>query len=155
MQETPLDNTTPAVAPTLDPGAEPSAGPSPAPSPRELVVAFYEAALNEKNVAKARQYLGDTYIQHNPRVADGVEGLVRLIEFRRAHYPEARNEIKRVIAEGGLVALHVHSVVIPGSPGRAIVDIFRVADGKVVEHWDVIQEIPVEIFPPLNDNGLF
>lgn len=60
-----------------------------------------------------------------------------------------------MIAEGDLVVLHVHSVVIPNSPGRMIVDIFRVEDGKVAEHWDVIQEIPVALFPPLNDNGLF
>jgi predicted SnoaL-like aldol condensation-catalyzing enzyme len=124
-------------------------------SAREIVLAFYEAALNEKDVDKAKRYLGDTYIQHNPRVPDGPEGLFRFIRFRRDRYPSARNEVKRVIAEGDLVALHVHSVVIPGTPGRQIVDIFRVENGKVVEHWDVIQEIPVELFPPINDNGLF
>jgi predicted SnoaL-like aldol condensation-catalyzing enzyme len=124
-------------------------------SARDLVLAFYETALNEKDVEKAGQFLGDTYIQHNPRVPDGPEGLFRFIRFRRDRYPAARNEVKRVIAEGDLVALHVHSVVIPGTPGRQIVDIFRVEDGKVVEHWDVIQEIPTELFPPINDNGLF
>ncbi len=124
-------------------------------STRDVVLAFYQAALNEKDVDKAKQYLGDTYIQHNPRVPDGPEGLFRFIQFRRARYPAALNEVKRVIADGDLVALHVHSVVIPGTPGRQIVDIFRVEDGKVVEHWDVIQEIPVELFPPINDNGLF
>lgn len=129
--------------------------PGPVLSPRSLVLAFYEAALNEKDVQKAKRFLGDTYIQHNPRVADGVAGLLRFIEFRRSHYPQARNEVKRVIAEGDLVALHVHSVVIPGAPGRAIVDIFRVQDGKVVEHWDVVQEIPHDLYPPLHDNGLF
>jgi len=124
-------------------------------SPREIVLAFYEAALNEKDVDKAKRYLGGTYIQHNPRVPDGPEGLFRFVQFRRDRYPAAHNEVKRVIADGDLVALHVHSVVIPGTPGRQIVDIFRVEDGKVVEHWDVIQEIPVDLFPPINDNGLF
>ena len=124
-------------------------------SAREIVLAFYEAALNEKNVDKAKHYMSDTYIQHNPRVPDGPEGLFRFIRFRRDRYPSARNEVKRVIAEGDLVALHVHSVVIPGTPGRQIIEIFRVENGKVVEHWDVIQEIPVELFPPINDNGLF
>jgi predicted SnoaL-like aldol condensation-catalyzing enzyme len=125
------------------------------PSPREIVLAFYDAALNQKDVQRAKQYMGDTYIQHNPHVPDGPEGLFRFIEFRRENYPGARNEVKRVIAEGDLVVLHVHSVVVPGAPGRQIVDIFRVEDGKVVEHWDVIQEIPVALFPPINDNGLF
>ena len=124
-------------------------------SPRDIVVAFYEAALNEKDIDKAKRYLGDTYVQHNPRVPDGPEGLFRFVQFRRDRYPAAHNEVKRVIADGDLVALHVHSVVIPGTPGRQIVDIFRVEDGKVVEHWDVIQEIPVDLFPPINDNGLF
>jgi predicted SnoaL-like aldol condensation-catalyzing enzyme len=124
-------------------------------SVREIVLAFYEAALNEKDVDKTKEYLGNVYIQHNPHVADGPEGLIRFIRFRREKYPAARNQVKRVIADGDLVALHVHSVVVPGSPGRQIVDIFRVANGKVVEHWDVIQEIPVELFPPINDNGLF
>ncbi len=122
---------------------------------REIVLKFYDAALNEKNPEKARGFLGDTYIQHNPHVPDGIDAFLRFIKFRRDKFPGARNEVKRVIAEGDLVALHVHSVVIPGSPGRQIVDIFRVENGKVVEHWDVIQEIPVAIFPPINDNGLF
>jgi predicted SnoaL-like aldol condensation-catalyzing enzyme len=124
-------------------------------SPREIVLAFYEAALNQKDVEKAKLYLGDTYIQHNPHVPDGPEGFFRFVRFRRDRYPQARNEVKRVIADADLVALHVHSVVVPGTPGRQIVDIFRVEDGKVVEHWDVIQEIPVALFPPINDNGLF
>lgn len=124
-------------------------------SARDIVLKFYEAALNEKDPEKARSFLGDTYIQHNPHVPDGIDGFLRFVKFRRDKFPGARNEVKRVIAEGNLVALHVHSVVIPGSPGRQIVDIFRVENGKVVEHWDVIQEIPVAIFPPINDNGLF
>lgn len=124
-------------------------------SAREIVLRFYDAALNEKNPDKARTFLGDKYIQHNPYVPDGIEAFLKFIKYRRDKYPNARNEVKRVIAEGDLVVLHVHSVVIPGSPGRQIVDIFRVESGKVVEHWDVIQEIPVALFPPINDNGLF
>jgi predicted SnoaL-like aldol condensation-catalyzing enzyme len=124
-------------------------------SARDLVLAFYEAALNEKDAEKVGEFLGDTYIQHNPSVADGPEGLLRFVRFRRERFPDSRSEIKMVIAEGDLVALHVHSVLVPGTPGRNIVDIFRVDGDKVVEHWDVIQDIPEALFPPLNDNGLF
>jgi predicted SnoaL-like aldol condensation-catalyzing enzyme len=124
-------------------------------SARDIVLAFYEAALNEKNVEKTKEFLGDTYIQHNPHVADGPEGLLRLVQDRHDRFPNARNQVKRVISEGDLVALHVHSVVLPGKPGRSIVDIFRVEGDKVVEHWDAVQDIPEEIYPPLNDNGLF
>ena len=99
---------------------------------RELVLAFYEAALNEKNVEKAKKFLGDKYIQHNPHVVEGPEGLLRLVQFRRDKFPKGRNEVKMVIAEGDLVALQVHSVLVPGTPGRKIVDIFRVEGDKVV-----------------------
>ena len=123
-------------------------------TPRDIVLAFYQA-LNEKDADKAKEFLGETYIQHNPEVADGPEGLLRFVRFRRENFPEAHNEVKRVIAEGDLVALHVHSALVPGTPGRMIVDIFRVDGDKVVEHWDVIQQIPERHFPALNDNGLF
>jgi predicted SnoaL-like aldol condensation-catalyzing enzyme len=122
---------------------------------RDIVLAFYEAALNAKDTGKAATFLGDTYVQHNPWVADGPEAFLRFVQFRRERFPNSRNEVRQVIAEGDLVALHVHSVLVPGSPGRHIVDIFRVEGDKVVEHWDVIQDIPEPLFPPLNDNGLF
>jgi predicted SnoaL-like aldol condensation-catalyzing enzyme len=124
-------------------------------SPREIVLAFYETGLNEKDADKAAQYLGDTYIQHNPMVADGPEAFLRFVRFRRERYPQSRNEVKMVIAEGDLVVLHVHSVLVPGTPGRHIVDIFRVEGDKVTEHWDVIQDIPEPLFPPIHDNWLF
>ncbi len=124
-------------------------------SARDLVLAFYEAALNEKNAEKAAKYLGDVYIQHNPLIADGPEPFLRFVRFRAERFPQSRSEIKMVIAENDLVVLHVHSVLVPGTRGRHIVDIFRVEGGKVVEHWDVIQEIPEQLFPPINDNGLF
>jgi predicted SnoaL-like aldol condensation-catalyzing enzyme len=124
-------------------------------SARDLVVAFYEAALNKKDVEETKEFLGEKYLQHNPWVADGPDAFLRFVQFRRDRFPESHSEIKRVIAEGNLVALHIHSVLVPGTPGRSIVDIFRVEGGKVVEHWDVIQEIPVQLFPPINENGLF
>jgi len=124
-------------------------------SPRNLVVAFYHAALTEKDPDKAALYLGDRYVQHNPMIADGPEAFLRFVRDRRDRFPEAHNDVKQVIAEGNLVALHVHSVVKPGTLGRHIVDIFRVQDGKVVEHWDVIQEITEPLYPPIDDNGLF
>lgn len=119
---------------------------------KKLVVAFYNAAINQKDYDAAIQYLGDEYKQHNPTAADGKAGLKAFIEFLKARYPAQRGEIKRVIAEGDLVALHVHSTRGDGTPGRAIVDIFRVENGKVVEHWDVIQDIPQK---PANSNGMF
>ena len=119
---------------------------------KRIATEFYEAAINRKDFAAASQYLGSQYKQHNPSAADGAEGLRSFIDFLQARYPNQRGEIKRVIAEGDLVVLHVHSTRGDDTPGRAIVDIFRIENGKVVEHWDVIQDIPREA---ANQNGMF
>jgi predicted SnoaL-like aldol condensation-catalyzing enzyme len=119
---------------------------------KKLVAAFYDASINNKDFAAASRYLGSQYKQHNPTARDGAEGLKAFIEFLKARFPNQHGEIKQVIAEGDLVVLHVHSTRGDGTPGRAIVDIFRVAGGKVVEHWDVIQDIPEKA---ANPNGMF
>lgn len=119
---------------------------------KKMAVAFYDAAINQKDFAKASAYLGTQYKQHNPTAADGPEGLKAFIDFLKAKFPLQHGEIKQVIAEGDRVVLHVHSTRGDGTPGRAIVDIFRIANGKVVEHWDVIQDIPEKA---VNTNGMF
>jgi len=119
---------------------------------KKVVVDFYEKALNQKDFDAAAKYVGPRYIQHNPSAPDGIEGLKGLVTFLKQKFPNSHSEIKRVIAEGDLVVLHVHSVREPGQRGRAIVDIFRLENGKIVEHWDVIQDIPEK---PANDNTMF
>lgn len=119
-----------------------AADPDPLRANKETVTAFYDAAINRKDFAAASRHMGASYRQHNPTAQDGPEGLKAFIEMLKVKYPQQRGEIKQVIAEGDRVVLHVHSTRQDGSPGRAIVDIFRVQDGKVVEHWDVIQNIP-------------
>jgi predicted SnoaL-like aldol condensation-catalyzing enzyme len=119
---------------------------------KKVAIAFYDAAINKKDFEAASRYLGPQYKQHNPTAQDGAEGLKAFIEFLKTRFPNQKGEIKRVMAEGDLVALHVHSTRGDNTPGRAIVDIFRVQNGKVVEHWDVIQDIPEK---PANNNGMF
>lgn len=123
--------------------------------PKEVVTEFYDAALNSKDVERALALTSEDYRQHNPLVQDGRSGLKTFIEFLRERFPDSHNEVKRVIAEGDLVALHVLSVRVPGTAGRAIVDIFRVEDGLVAEHWDVIQPLSELAYPPANTNGIF
>ena len=101
---------------------------------KKIVVDFYEKALNQKDFEAASKYFGPRYIQHNPTAASGPEGLKALVTFLKEKFPNSHSEIKRVIAEGDYVVLHVHSVREPGQRGRAIVDIFRLEDGKIVEH---------------------
>jgi predicted SnoaL-like aldol condensation-catalyzing enzyme len=119
---------------------------------KKAVKEFYEAALNKKDFAAASKYLGPKYTQHNPRAADGAEGLQGYLAYLKEKFPASRSEIKRVLADGDYVILHVHAVREPGALGQAIVDIFRLENGKIVEHWDVIQDIPDK---PANSNGMF
>lgn len=119
---------------------------------KKTVAAFYDAALNQKDFDAASKYLGPRYTQHNPGAADGPEGLKGFVNFLKEKFPNNRSEIKRMFADGDYVIVHVHAVREPGTRGNAIVDIFKLEDGKVVEHWDVVQPIPEK---PANNNGMF
>ena len=119
---------------------------------KKAVVAFYEAAINQKDFTAASQFIGPRYTQHNPNAADGPEGFKRFIDFLREKFPTAHSDIKKVFADGDYVILHVHAVREPGTRGNAIVDIFKLENGKIVEHWDVVQPIPEQA---ANNNGMF
>ena len=119
---------------------------------KKVVLDFYEKGLNQKDLDAAAQHFGPRYIQHNPGAPDGIEGFKGFLAFLKDKFPNSKSEIKRVFAEGDFVILHVHAVREPGTRGRAIVDIFRLENGKIVEHWDVAQDIP-EKMP--HNNGMF
>jgi len=119
---------------------------------KKAVLEFYDAGLNRKDFDAAAKFMGPRYIQHNPTAPDGPEGFKAFLTFLREKFPDSRSEIKRSFAEGDYVILHVHSVREKGSRGRAIVDIFRLEDGKIVEHWDVVQDVPEKA---ANPNGMF
>jgi predicted SnoaL-like aldol condensation-catalyzing enzyme len=119
---------------------------------KAVAIEFYELALNQKDFEKASKLIGTRYVQHNPRAVDGIEGIRNHVEMLKRDFPKNRGEIKRVIAQGDLVALHVHSKRTPDTMGNAIVDIFRIENGKVVEHWDVVQPVPKDA---LNTNTMF
>ena len=121
-------------------------------SNKETVVAFYDAAINDKDFAAASAYLGDKYIQHNPLAADGPEGLQAFLEFARENLGGFKVEFKRVLADGDFVIVHAHATNGPNDRGNAVMDIFRLEDGKVVEHWDVMQPVPETA---QNDNTMF
>ncbi len=117
----------------------------------ELVRGFYDSFFN-KHDTSAASVVADGYIQHNPYVPDGKDPFVDYFTGYFAESPEARNEIVRSVASGDLVWLHVHSTNGAGDRGQAVVDIFRVENGKIVEHWDVIQDVPEEA---ANGNTMF
>ena len=119
---------------------------------KAAVIAFYNAAINDKDFDKSVKFLGNRYTQHNPTAADGPEGLKAFLTFLREKFPQSHSDIVRAFANDDYVILHVHSVREPGKLGRAIVDIFKLEKGKVVEHWDVVQDIPEK---PANNNTMF
>ena len=120
---------------------------------KQTVVAFYTLAFNDKRPEEAVQrYVGDRYTQHNPLAGDGPGPFVEFVKAYTGQFPELNVEIKRVIAEGDLVLTHGLIKTSPEDRGTAAADIFRVEDGKIVEHWDVLQAVPETA---ANDNTMF
>ncbi|WP_342357986.1 nuclear transport factor 2 family protein [Lampropedia aestuarii] len=119
---------------------------------RALVLAFYEGFFNQHQVDAAAAVVADDYIQHNPFVPNGKAAFVEYFRGYFKEFPESRAQVMRSATDGDLVYLHVHSTSGPGHRGEAVVDIFRVKDGRITEHWDVIQEVPER---PVNTNTMF
>ena len=109
---------------------------------KENAIAFYKMAYLGDPSGAIDKYVGEEYIQHNPDVADGLQGFINYFERMQKEYPEKSIEFVRCIAEEELVALHTHQTW-PGNDQYVTMDFFRFDEkGKICEHWDAIQKIP-------------
>ncbi|MBO9641676.1 MAG: nuclear transport factor 2 family protein [Pseudacidovorax sp.] len=112
---------------------------------KALVMKAYQELFGDHDFGALDRYWGDTYIQHNPYMADGREGVREFVE-KMGYFkgPKQKIDFLRVIAEGDLVMVQVRQPASPASPEMVVVDIFRVEKNKIVEHWDVMQAVPAD-----------
>jgi len=119
---------------------------------RRLVMEVYEKVLKPLDANRVDEFFRPDYIQHNPMARTGAEGLKAFLVWARSISPSAEHHVKRVFVDGNFVIAHVHVVVRPGELGSAVIDIFRIEDGLIAEHWDVAQQLTRN---RQNDNGMF
>lgn len=124
---------------------------------RRIVVTMYNLLMNDHKVDEALEFISPDYRQHNVRAPDGQGFLRDAFKERFEEYPNYRSDIARTLADGNLVVIHTHEQFDPTDPNadsNAVIDIYRVDEGLIVEHWDAYISVPPRE-EWLNDNGLF
>lgn len=119
---------------------------------RRLVLDFYENVIGKREYDRWPEYLSPDYIQHKPCIADGPQGVLDFMRENYAKFERHVPEVVRCFVDGDYVFLHVRVHMEPHNPDIAVMDIFRCAGGKLVEHWDVDQPVPREM---CHSNGMF
>jgi predicted SnoaL-like aldol condensation-catalyzing enzyme len=117
---------------------------------KNLVASFYQELFGDKNTESINKYIGEVYIQHNPKVTDGKQALIDATKNWFKNAPKEKIDIQHIGAYGDLVFIHLKSHM--GSKTVSVIDIFRLKDGKIVEHWDVMQDVPAKA---ANDHPMF
>lgn len=118
----------------------------------DFVLEMYREVLIAMNPDKVDSYLSPNYVQHSSLAEPGLDALKAFLARVRVESPDAVQTIHRALVDGDHVVVHVHVVRWPGDPGLAVVDIFRCKNGAIIEHWDVIQDVPART---INPNTMF
>ncbi|MGF1431502.1 nuclear transport factor 2 family protein [Kitasatospora sp. LaBMicrA B282] len=109
---------------------------------KQLVTDYLETVWNQGKVEEAKRFVAENLIQHNPNLPDGLEPLVGFLGGFKTQVPDGKFAIARTAAEGDLVFVHSHFTAAPGHAGMAVVDVFRIEDGLIAEHWDLSTDVP-------------
>ncbi|MBN8499776.1 MAG: nuclear transport factor 2 family protein [Sphingomonadales bacterium] len=115
----------------------------------DLVLAMYRDVLMPMDSTRVDDYIAPDYIQHSSLAAPGVQALKDFLDVVKVQSPLATHNLKRAFVDGDHVIVHHHVIRHAADPGLAVVDIFRVAKGRIVEHWDVLQDVPEQPLNPL------
>jgi predicted SnoaL-like aldol condensation-catalyzing enzyme len=118
----------------------------------DFVLEMYREVLMAFDSSKVDRYISPQYVQHSSLAPPGRDSLKQFLDMLKVRSPEATTQIKRAFVDGDHVVVHVHVRRFPGDPGLAVVDIFRVEGNYIVEHWDVLMEVPKD---PVNSNSMF
>jgi predicted SnoaL-like aldol condensation-catalyzing enzyme len=118
----------------------------------DFVLEMYREVLIAQDSSKVDRYISPDYVQHSSLAPPGRDSLKAFLDMLRVRSPDASSDIKRAFVDGDFVVVHVHVKRHPGDLGLAVVDIFRVDDQYILEHWDVLMEVPAN---PVNTNSMF
>jgi predicted SnoaL-like aldol condensation-catalyzing enzyme len=118
----------------------------------DLVMGLFAEVLNPLDSSAVDRFIAPDYIQHSQLAAPGRDALKAFLDFARAQSPVAVHDIKRSFVEGDHVIVHYHVRRTPDDVGLAVMDIFRIENGLIAEHWDVLQDVPTQ---GPNPNSMF
>ena len=118
----------------------------------DICTRMYLEMLFKFDASLIDRYIAADYVQHSTAASEGREGLRAFFENRADHFPDVRMRIMAQFADGDFTIFHIHTIRHAGDPGMTIIDIFRMQDGMVQEHWEVLQEIPLTL---PHGNGIF
>ena len=116
------------------------------------VVEMFKAVLVPLDSSKVDEYFSADYIQHSQMAAPGLDSLKAFLDEKCQESPDAQQHLKRALVDGDHVILHYHVQRDANDLGFAVMDIFRMAEGKIIEHWDCVQDVPGA---PVNSNSMF